>query len=98
MAESPLRSVWMKSWQKGSARDWRAMPRRGDPQLRRVRALGLLTLAHTGSPDPCAHPWHSPRPRGPIADTCDLWTVATLDHRHFSILRFSDGSAPQILP
>ena len=33
-----------------------------------------------------------------LADAYRTRTIATLDQRHFSILRFSDGSAPQILP
>lgn len=33
-----------------------------------------------------------------LAEAYRTPTIATLDRRHFSIPRFQDGSAPQILP
>ncbi|MCH5642551.1 PIN domain-containing protein [Gordonia sp. ABSL49_1] len=33
-----------------------------------------------------------------LADAYRTRTIATLDHRHFSVLRLGDGSAPSIVP
>jgi predicted nucleic acid-binding protein len=33
-----------------------------------------------------------------LADVYQTRTIATLDHRHFGVLRLGDGSAPIIVP